>query len=93
MDKEYILVQVLIPKVTFCDLNTVKPPNKGHIEDAGHLSLVERLSSSQRFSFKPSGNPKKLEHLKAFKCIAYVFILMFFQLQDGKSNTSTCTKV
>ena len=35
---------------------TLKPPNK--LKDTlgtGHLSLVERLSSSQKFSFKPIG--------------------------------------
>ena len=35
---------------------TVKPPNRGHSGDTGHLSLVERLSSSRRFCFKPIRN-------------------------------------
>ena len=37
---------------------TVKPPNKEHIGDSP-LSLVERLSFSWRFSFKPTGKSLK----------------------------------
>ena len=50
---------------------TVKPPNKGHIGD-GPVVLVEKLSSSRRFSFKPIGNFKI-----TLKCIIMIYSASF----------------
>ena len=44
-------------------LNTVKSIQTKDTLGMGHLSLVERLSSSQRFSFKPIGKSLKTDGL------------------------------
>ena len=46
----------------FAPKSTVKPLKKGHIGDGPVLSIVERLSSSWRFSFKPIGNFLKMKN-------------------------------
>ena len=47
-----------IPCTVYIQHTTVKPPNRGTLR-TGHLSLVERLSSSRRFCFKPIRNSLK----------------------------------
>ena len=51
------MLQVYLGSNTL-EFSATEKPNKGHIGD-GLLSLVERLSSSRRFRFKPIGNSLK----------------------------------
>ena len=61
----------------------------------GHLSLVERLSSSQRFCFKPIGNFLKTK-ITLKVCETYYdifhFILMFFFFNSkmARAITTSC---
>ena len=60
-----------------------------HIGDEAFVPCRE-LSSSRRFSFKRVGESLKTKKL-AFKKVLKCIMCIYFQLQDGKSNT-TCIK-
>ena len=64
----YLYIKVCQKALLFSAI--VKPLNKGHI-GTGQLSLVERLSSSQRFSFKPLGNRSGVCFLECISLIRY----------------------
>ena len=83
----HVISMLSIPCTVYIQHTTVKPPNRGHL-GTGHLSLVERLSSSQRFCFKPIRNSLKTNITLEvfFKCII-IYILVHILLQfDGFFN-------